>query len=51
MRESLSPSALELLFCGAEMIVEGGRDLARKARNEDRGYATVMVTLDLARSA
>lgn len=51
VRESLSPSALELLFCGAEMIVEGDRDLARRARNEDRGYATVMVTLDLSRSA
>jgi hypothetical protein len=48
VRESLSPSALELLFAGAELIVEGDRDLARRARNEDRGYATVMVTIDLA---
>ncbi len=51
VRETLSPSALELLFCGAEMIVEGDRDLARRVRHEDRGYATVMVTLDLTRSA
>lgn len=41
VRESLSESALEILFCGAELIVEGDHD----------GYATVMLTLDLARSA
>lgn len=45
VRESLSESALEILFCGAEMIVEGDRELG------ERGYATVMLTLDLARSA
>jgi hypothetical protein len=47
VRESLSTSALDLLFQGAEMIVEG----ARGTHEEGRGYATVMVTVDLARAA
>ncbi len=45
IRESLSESALEILFCDAELIVEGEREVG------DRGYATVMLTLDLAASA
>ncbi len=50
IRESLSESALEILFCGAELLVEGDREQGRRAAG-DRAYATVMLTLDLARSA
>jgi hypothetical protein len=45
IRESLSDNALELLFCGAELIVEGDPELG------ERAYATAMLTLDLRRSA
>jgi hypothetical protein len=48
VRESLSDNALELLFGSAELLVEGERDGQGQA---DRAYATVMVTLDLARCA
>ena len=53
IRESLSDSALEILFCSAELLVEGARDLdlERPLRDEQRAYATVMVTLDLLRCA
>lgn len=54
IRESLSPSALEILLCSAELIVEGARDLealSPGAGPEARGYATVMLTLDLPRCA
>ena len=53
IRESLSDSALEILFSTAELLTEGSRDLdvERPLRQERRGYATVMVTLDLGRSA
>lgn len=45
VRESLSDSALEILFAAADLLIEGDRDQG------DRAYATVMVTLDLVRSA
>lgn len=49
IREFLSPRALEILFeaaNGAELIVEGAPDSRSTAA--DQGYATVMVTVDLA---
>ncbi len=46
VRESLSPNALELLFSGAELVVESGRDPGGRAL-----YCTVMLTFDLSRSA
>jgi hypothetical protein len=49
VRESLSDSALEILFSGAELLVEGDRELGDDGSG--RGYATVMVTLDLAHGA
>jgi len=52
VRESLSNSALEILFCSAELLVEGDRDLDCASSFESgRAYATVMLTLDLLRSA
>lgn len=47
VRESLSESALTLLFAGSELIVEGERDLSTNLAESDRAYATVMLTLDL----
>lgn len=40
----MSPHALELMFSGAEVVVEAGRD-----PHEARAYATVMLTIDLDR--
>jgi hypothetical protein len=52
IRESLSDNALELLFCSAELLVEGDRDLeAGRLADSERAYATVMVTLDLTHCA
>jgi hypothetical protein len=51
VRESLSDNALELLFGSAELLVEGERDRGGQGPQGDRAYATVMVTLDLARCA
>jgi hypothetical protein len=52
IRESLSDNALEILFCAAELLVEGARDLEPGQLTDDRrAYATVMVTIDLAHSA
>ncbi|MCB9751884.1 MAG: hypothetical protein H6713_18070 [Myxococcales bacterium] len=59
IRESLSASALELLWSRAETVVEGSAELrrhpGRRATDRDperyygRFYATIMVTVDLAR--
>ncbi len=49
VRESLSTSALDLLFQDAELIVEGARGTHEGGQGQ--GYATVMVTVDLARAA
>lgn len=46
VRESLSASALDLVFQDAELIVEGGT-----AKADGNGYATVMVTIDLQTAA
>lgn len=56
VRESLSDSALEILFCSAELIVEGDLDRGRphpskRGFESGRAYATVMLTLDLTRCA
>ncbi|MFO7564616.1 MAG: hypothetical protein R6X02_18370 [Enhygromyxa sp.] len=51
VRESLSDNALEILFCGAELLVEGDHELGERGMSSGRGYATVMLTLDLAHSA
>ncbi|WP_146158521.1 hypothetical protein [Enhygromyxa salina] len=53
VRESLSDNALEILFCSAELLIEGDRDLETRPSLSDaeRVYATVMLTLDLSRSA
>ncbi|PRP95866.1 hypothetical protein ENSA5_37360 [Enhygromyxa salina] len=54
IRESLSDNALEILFCSAELLLEGDRDLEARGRrldDVDRAYATVMLTLDLSQSA
>jgi hypothetical protein len=48
VRESLAPAALDLLFSHADEVVEGGIDPGDGPR---RAYATVMVTVDLARCA
>lgn len=51
VRESLSDSALEILFAKAELLVEGDHELGSRDIAQGRGYATVMLTLDLAGSA
>ncbi len=52
VREVLSPGAVEVLFDHAEVVVEGGEELgARRAGADRRLFATVMVTIDLARCA
>jgi hypothetical protein len=54
VRESLSDSALEILFANAELLVEGDHELGAKVSLgmlSGRAYATVMLTLDLAHSA
>src|SRR5690606_27867106 len=51
VRESLSDSALEILFCGAELLVEGDRELPERGITSGRAYATVMLTLDLVHGA
>jgi hypothetical protein len=50
IRESLSPSALEVLWRHGEHVVEGGGELGRPTPGR-RFYATVMVTFDLKRCA
>jgi hypothetical protein len=47
VRESLSDSALEILFSAAELLVEGDQKFGELGR----AYATVMLTIDLTRSA
>ena len=51
VRESLSESALEILFADAELLVEGDHELGNRGISLGRAYATVMLTVDLARSA
>jgi hypothetical protein len=55
VRESLSDSALEILFSGAELLVEGDHELGANNLSlglaHGRAYATVMLTVDLAHSA
>ncbi|HVI02789.1 MAG TPA: hypothetical protein VM869_29020 [Enhygromyxa sp.] len=51
VRESLSDSALEILFSAAELLVEGDHELGNRGISMGRGYATVMLTVDLTRSA
>ena len=51
IRETLSPSALEVLFDHAELVVEGGEELGGRRAGDRRVFATVMITLDLARCA
>lgn len=51
IREVLSPPAIELLFEHAELVVEGGEELGGRRAGERRVFATVMVTIDLARCA
>lgn len=50
VREFLPPSAVELLFAHGEDVVEGGVELG-DGGVAHRAYATVMVTIDLARCA
>jgi hypothetical protein len=50
VRERLSPGAIDLLFAHGELVVEGGEAIALEAGN-GRIYATVMMTIDLARCA
>lgn len=50
IRETLSPSALEVLWRYGEHVVEGGEELGRGSAQR-RFYATVMVTFDLRRCA
>lgn len=49
----MSDNALEILFCSAELLIEGDRDLETRPSLADaaRVYATVMLTLDLSQSA
>lgn len=51
VRESLSDSALEILFAEAELLVEGDHELGARDLACGRVYATVMLTVDLSRSA
>ena len=51
IREVLSPSALEVLFDHAELVVEGGEELGGRRAGDHRVFATVMITIDLARCA
>jgi hypothetical protein len=51
IRESLSDNALEILFASAELLVEGDAEDGRASSGGSRGYATVMLTLDLRDSA
>lgn len=51
IREVLSPGAVEVLFETAEIVVEGGEELGGRRASDRRLYATVMVTIDLSRSA
>ncbi|MBK7826885.1 hypothetical protein [Nannocystis sp.] len=50
IRETLSPSALEVLWRYGEHVVEGGEELGGGSPQR-RFYATVMVTFDLRRCA
>ncbi len=50
IREVLSPSALEVLWRHGEHVLEGGREVGRRGQ-EQRYFATVMVTFDLRRCA
>ncbi len=50
IRETLSPSALEVLWRHGEHVVEGGGEVGGKGPGR-RFYATVMVTFDLKRCA
>lgn len=47
----LSPSAVEVLFEHAELVVEGGEELGGRRAEDRRVFGTVMVTVDLARCA
>jgi hypothetical protein len=58
VRESLSAGALDLLLADAELVVEGSSELSSRSRSEpasrspgERIFATVMLTIDLARVA
>ncbi len=47
----LSPGAIEVLLEHADLVVEGGEELGGRRAADRRFYATVMVTLELARCA
>lgn len=47
----LSPGAIEVIFDRADLVVEGGEELGGRRADDRRIYATVMVTIDLSRSA
>lgn len=51
VHETLSPSAVEVLFDHAELVVEGGEELGGRRAEDRRVFATVMITIDLARCA
>jgi len=51
IREALSPSALEVLFDHAELVVEGGEELGGRRTGDRRLFATVMITIDLGHCA
>jgi len=51
VRETLSPSAIEVLFEHAELVVEGGEELGGRRVGDRRVFATVMITIDLSRCA
>ncbi|MEZ4449409.1 MAG: hypothetical protein R3B09_08015 [Nannocystaceae bacterium] len=48
VREVLAPHALDLLWSRREEMIEGSRELGRKAEGE-RYFASVMVTIELRR--
>lgn len=50
VRERLSPGAIDLLFSHGELVVEGSEAVAALS-GTDRVYATVMLTIELARCA
>jgi hypothetical protein len=52
IKESLSAGALDLLLEHAELVVEGSGEIGSPAaEGHARVYATVMLTIDLSRSA
>lgn len=51
VREVLSPAAVAVLFDHVDIVVEGSEEVGGRRLGDRRFFATVMVTIDLARCA